>query len=476
MPQEIEHVIVLMMENRAFDHMLGWLQGPGYDIDGLTGGEWNPVDPSEPPGPNNKVVVTRNAQDVTPHDPGHEFTDVNVQLFSNPSGPPPPAGIEENKGFVFNYAQQDDVTKATAPTIMDCFDPSKLPVLTTLAKEFALCTRWFSSVPGPTWPNRFFAHAATSKGYLDNSQFHNYDMRTIFENLSAQGYTWADYYDDISQTWELQRLGTPEFIGNFKGYGDFRKDAAKGKLPNYSFIEPKYFWWFGDANDQHPPHNMVAGEALIADVYHALRTSPLWEKSLLVIVYDEHGGFYDHVITPKDATPPDQYQSQFKFDRYGVRVPAALISPYIEKGTIVRETFDHSSIPATLKKVFNLDSFLTKRDANAQTFSEVANLASPRTDTPEDVSTDVHSRIIKAALEAPSAQEIATMGVTGNTSSAPLTDFQNHLIGLANKLPTGEEAPDLSAYRSARRMETEHDGALHVRETVARFLHHLRHP
>ncbi len=472
MPQEIEHIIVLMMENRSFDHMLGWLQSPSYDIDGLTGNEWNPTDPSDPADPHNEVTVTRNAQDVTPHDPGHEFSDVNVQLFSNPSGPP--AAGQENRGFVFNYAQQHDVSPATARTIMDCFDPGELPVLTALAQEFAVCTRWFSSVPGPTWPNRFFAHAATSKGYLDNSQFHNYDMLTIFENLSSQGKTWANYYHDISQTWQLQRLGTPALKDNFKDYGDFRKDAAKGKLPNYSFIEPKYFWWFGDANDQHPPHSVRAGEALIADVYHRVRTSPLWEKSLLVIVYDEHGGFYDHAITPKDATPPDQYHSQFDFKRYGVRVPAVLISPYIEKGAIIRETFDHSSIPATLKEVFKLDRFLTDRDRNAKTFSGVPSLKDPRKDAPEDVSTDVHSRIIASSLRAPSAEEIASAGLTGSASSAPLTDFQKHLIDLANTLPTGED-PQLRAHRSARRSQTEHDGALHVRETVARFLGHLRH-
>jgi phospholipase C len=474
MPQEIEHVIVLMMENRSFDHMLGWLQQPGYDIDGLTGGEWNPIDPSEPPGPSNKIVVTRNAQNVTPHDPGHGFHDVNVQLFSNPGGPPSPDGIDTNRGFVFSYAQQDDVTRSTAPTIMDCFDPANLPVLTTLAQEFAVCKRWFSSVPGPTWPNRFFAHAATSKGYLDNSQLHNYDMRSIFENLSAAGRTWSNYYHEISQTWELQRLDTDSLRNNFKGYGDFRKDAKAGKLPNYSFLEPKYFWWFGGATDQHPPHSIKAGEALIADVYHYVRTSPLWEKCLLLVVYDEHGGFYDHV-GPTAATPPDQYQSQFKFDRYGVRVPAILISPYIRKGTIVGETFDHASIPATLKELFKLDSFLTKRDETAKTFSGVPDLASARTDTPEDISASVHSRIIEENMREPSVEQISTAGRTEGVSSAPLTSLQRHLIGLANNLPTGED-PKLRAHRTGRALRTEYDGALHVRETVARFLRHLSHP
>lgn len=472
MPQEIEHLIVLMMENRAFDHMLGWLQAAGYDIDGLTGNEWNPVDPGQPVGASNRVPVTKNAQDVTSHDPGHEFSDVNVQLFSNAGGPPPPAGIAENMGFVFSYAHQDDVTPATATTIMDCFDPSNAPVLTRLAREFAVCTQWFSSVPGPTWPNRFFAHCATSKGYLDNSAFHNYDMRTIFENLSAVGASWANYYHDISQTWQLQRLDTSMLRNNFKGYGEFRKDAKQGKLPNYSFIEPKYFWWFGEANDQHPPHSVRAGEALIADVYHSVRTSPLWEKSMLVIVYDEHGGFYDHA-SPGAATPPDDYQSQFKFDRYGVRVPAVLVSPYIEKGSIVREAFDHTSIPATLKELFKLDSFLTRRDASAQTFSHVASLASPRNDAPEDVSTEVHSRIIEQNLKTPSADEIVSVAKKGSASSAPLTGLQRHLIGLAKTLPTGEE-PGLRAHRDGRPLLNEFDGALHVRETAARFLHHIR--
>ena len=358
-------------------------------------------------------------------------------------------------------------------SVMDCFDPVRLQALTTLAGEFAVCKRWFSSVPGSTWPNRFFAQAATSKGCLDNSQFHNYDMGSIFENLSAMGRTWSNYYHEISQTWALQHLDADSLRSNFKGYGDFRKAAKKGKLPNCYFIEPKYYWWFGGANDQHPSHSVKAGEALVADVYRCVRTSPLWEKSLLLIAFDEHGGFFDHAWPPA-AVPPHQYQSQSRFDRYGVQVPAVLNSPDKQKGTIVGETFDTTSIPATLKELFKLNSFLNKRGAAAQMFCGVPGLANVRTDAPEDVSTAVHSRLIEESLHEHGAEEIPAAAKAGHASFAPPTGLQRHLIGLANTLHTGED-PGLRAHRNARSLHTEFDGALHVRQTVARFLRHKKH-
>ena len=264
---------------------------------------------------------------------------------------------------------------------MRCFAPKSLPVLTTLASEFAVCDSWFSSVPGPTWPNRFFAHAATSKGFITNSQFNSYDMPTIFESLAAQGKTWRNYYHDFSQTWALQRLQTPENRIRFASFGRFKRDAKQGTLPNYAFIEPKYFSFFGQANDQHPPHDVRAGERLIAEVYEALRTSPQWLNTMLLVIYDEHGGTYDHVVPPA-ATPPDGHTSQFVFDRYGVRVPAVIVSPFVPPGP-VHTVFDHTSIPATLTGIFGLPRSLSARDAAANRFDGVATLASPRTKVPD---------------------------------------------------------------------------------------------
>jgi phospholipase C len=463
-PQTIQHVVVLMLENRSFDHMLGFMGSPDYPIDGLTGNEWNPRDPAHID-PTQEVRVSNDAGFVFGHDPGHSFHDVNLQLFDNPAGPP--ATSLPNAGFILSYSQQPQVTPSMADTIMKCMAPTTVPVLTSLAREFAVCDAWYSSVPGPTWPNRFFVHAATSKGYLDNSQFRNYDMLTIFENLAAANHTWRDYYHDFSQTWALQHLQTDANRANFYSFGQFKTDAKNGQLPNYSFIEPKYFSFFGEANDEHPPHDIRAGEALIADVYNAVKNSPQWEETLLLILHDEHGGMYDHV-TPPTAVPPDTYTSQFAFDRYGLRVPAVLISPFIPRGTIDHRTFDHTSIPATLKQVFGLSSFLTQRDAAAQTFSDVASLDVSRSDVPSSLAQPAiapHVQRFGAELTA----EIATQQkATGQVSTASLSEFQEALVALAHTLDL-KETQQLRGLRVARRTDTEYDAAVYVREVSERY-------
>lgn len=464
MPQTIQHVVVLMLENRSFDHMVGFMQSASYAIDGLTGNEWNPRDPAHID-PSQEVKVSSDAGYILSYDPGHAYHDVNIQLFDNPNGPPPSS--LPNAGFILSYSQQSHVTPPIADTIMKCMSPTTVPILTTLASEFALCDAWYSSVPAQTWPNRFFVHAATSKGYLDNNQFRNYDMPTIFENLAANGQTWRDYYHDFSQTWALQRLQTDANKMNFYSFGQFKDDAKNGALPNYSFIEPKYFSLFGEANDQHPPHDIRAGEALIADIYNSLRNSPAWEQTLLVIVYDEHGGTYDHV-TPPAATPPDSNTSQFAFDRYGVRVPAVLVSPYIPKGTIDHRTFDHTSIAATLKQIFGLPAFLTNRDAAAQTFSDIASLSAPRTDVPQSLSASVPASLVQPA-PAPSSADIAALHRSAaQVSRTPLSDLQQSLIALAHTLDL-KESPAVRALRTARPIQDEYDGALYVREVSERF-------
>jgi len=145
-------------------------------------------------------------------------------------------------------------------------------------------------VPGPTQPNRMFALAATSGGYIDNSVLNSYDMPTIFESLSAKGLTWRNYYDDFSLSWLLNRLTTDEMKVNFASFKSFLNDAKKGALPNFAFIEPKYTSMFGAANDQHPPHDVRNGEKLIATTYMAVKNSPAWERTILLITWDEHGG------------------------------------------------------------------------------------------------------------------------------------------------------------------------------------------
>jgi phospholipase C len=388
-----------MLENRSFDHMLGFLNTQPPTIEGLTGNEWNPQNfdnwPNVPPA--DRVDVNRDAsyEDFKEYDPDHSFEGTAIQV----SGPHLVPATDKNMGFVFSYnrkIQKEGGNPHLGRQIMQCFSPQRLPVLTQLAQEFAVCDHWFSSVPGPTWPNRFFVHAATSDGKVTNDATHLYDMRTIYQNLAAAGKSWKIYYHDIAQAFALTKL-IPDWDDKFKRISTFFNDVESGNLPNYSFIEPRYHTLLSwKANDQHPGNDAKWGEFLIADIYEAIRKNEtLWKKTLLVILYDEHGGFYDHVPPPIDGengitvVNPDGKKSsdpEFAFNRLGMRVPALLVSPYIEKRHVDKTVYDHASVPATIKKIFNLPSFLTKRDENANTFDHNLTLDALRSDTPETLS------------------------------------------------------------------------------------------
>jgi phospholipase C len=381
---EIRHLVVLMLENQSFDRLLGYLDlgDRTQKLEGLTGTETNPVSPPADMRPVPVNRVSSASAYVTDPGPGHDFEDVNQQLFADRA--PADTSAPGNAGFVLNYSQQTDSRGRRlgdrGREIMQCLDPALVPILTTLAREFTVCDHWFSSVPGPTWPNRFFLHAGTAKGFLVTpetpgelvSQFWTspYDMPTIFENLTERGLTWTVYFDDYAQAFALRRLHP--YGDRFQRYEQFARDIQNGTLPTYAFIEPRSFSAPGyPANDQHPPHDLLEGEKLIAEVYDTLRADDkLWRQSLMVVLYDEHGGFYDHVPPPR-AVPPDSSRARpsgFQFDRLGVRVPAILISPWVAAGRVDHTVYDHTSVPATIKKMFGLPRFLTARDAAANTF------------------------------------------------------------------------------------------------------------
>jgi phospholipase C len=280
------------------------------------------------------------------------------------------------------------------------YDPAKLPVLTTLALEFALFNGWFSSIPGPTLCNRAFAHYGTSFGHVGMDIFYpNTQFKSIQQRLQAAGKTAKVYYFDTkSSTMEVVNLlqHQPQFFGL---YDQFLADCRSGMLPDYSFVEPNYSDHDGDAgallaSDQHPDHDVREGERFIASVYNAIKQNPaLWESTALLVTYDEHGGIYDHV--PPPPCTPDGFVAQpsatqtgrpFLFDRLGVRVPAILISPWIPKGTIVDSSrvFEHASIPATVTGFFigQYDD-RSNREKQAETFLDLLTLDQKRSDTPD---------------------------------------------------------------------------------------------
>jgi len=413
----IDHVVLVMLENRSFDHMLGFLYPKAGNFDGLDGTESN-LDAN-----GNAVSVfpiaptAQNAYYFPLANPTEGYLATNDQLFS--SDTPPASGQAANDGFVTSFAREllhpahpldPKLAGAVPGSIMGMYAAETLPVLSGLAKGFAVCDRWFASVPTQTLPNRSFAVAGTSLGLTDNSAhgLPAFNTSSVFGKLADVGQTWKIYgYSGRPLTsHDFPDTVTPGPNGEVvSGFARFQSDAASGSLAAFSYIEPEWATHprpgapptttqaddehnFHVENDQHPVSNLAVGEKLLYDVYQALRTGPAWGKTLLIITYDEHGGNYDHVHPPTGAIPPDNAigPTGFDFTRFGVRVPAVLVSPLIPAGTILNAPsngppFDHTSIIATLRARFGIGA-LGRRDAAAPHVGAILTVDPPRTDDP----------------------------------------------------------------------------------------------
>lgn len=406
----IKHVFVLMLENRAFDHMLGFSGITGTDI---ATGLVRPVDGASgtndfegtPIAPSTEADFKLSAPDV---DPGHEFDNTVTALcgpgVSYAAGDPYPAIF--NSGFIANYASSKG-TPANPPNIMKCYSPRRVPIIAALAKEFAVCDAWFSSLPGPTWPNRFFMHAASSGGLDDspsglssagNTLFDGYTFNngTIFDRLDDACLEWRVFAgDSFPVTLALSGMTLNELEGRIHDFDEFAEAVNdKDFSTAYTFIEPNYgndlppsAEDFTCGDSQHPLDDITRGERLIKSVYETIRNSPHWNESLLLVTYDEHGGFYDHVRPPAVTAPGDGVSDednvfhQFRFDQLGVRVPAVVISPLIDKNVVDGTVYDHSSLLATIEAIFGLLP-LTNRDRTASSLMKLLTRSSPRTDAP----------------------------------------------------------------------------------------------
>jgi phospholipase C len=438
MPPAIEHVIVLMLENRSFDHMVGYMAAmyPPGQFDGLSGTESNPDRHGAP------VSVSDEASGVLPVGPDHSHQGVLWQLTGKETSTP--QDPITNMGFVHSY---EHTTKSEGnedgDDIMQCFSPPRLPVLAALARGFAICDRWFCSVPGETWPNRNYVHAATSDGEV-NIKRRFYRNRTVFELLMDAGEEWTVYHQGPAQVWVFPRLWQSPFsrANRFRPLEDLPADIRGSKLPAYTFVEPDHglLWPHRRSNSQHPSNNLkvprdfYAGERLLLDIYTALIETPdMLMNTLFFVTYDEHGGYYDHVPPPRNAPPavaPDDKTKKFGFNLLGPRVPAVVVSPWIRAGTVDSTIFDHSAVPASLRVLFGPNMApLTRRDAASKTLWHNLTLARPR--LPADMpSPDV----LSAALDGIAGAELATTSGVGIVSEEPepeLDDFQESLIELA---------------------------------------------
>jgi phospholipase C len=388
----IKNVVVLVEENRSFDNFCGDFDY-APNIDGLAHKQYcNPTDVANP---HDKPVICAEPTDpnVEPDDPNHSISGNNMELYE--TFHPDEEAIKDGtlratmEGFLFEQESTFHTTNLTrARMAIDFLDKKHVPVFEAMAKNFVLFDRWFCAVPGPTNPNRAYITSGTSHGHGRNDADYltsKIPSRSIFQQLSEKGVSWINYSnttftfnflpDALFYSWTV----TSGNAANVKSLDQFYTDAAAGKLPQFSYLNPECCSF----DSFHPPSPISTGEGFIKRIYETLRSSPQWHETLFILTFDENGGFADHVPPPVNVpagdsltyteTAPDGNPVTFDFTRLGVRVPTVLISPWVGKGVIETEAkgqegaYTHTSILAFLAKLWDLD-VLTPRVAYSPSF------------------------------------------------------------------------------------------------------------
>jgi phospholipase C len=455
---QIEHVVVVMLENRSFDHMLGYLSLPTAEggkgrtnVDGLTGPATNLNSYGGTDYPIHHLAKTAFGGEA--EDPDHSGASTDEQLSGG------------GQGFVSNFARisQERAAKLNVPVpeaglVMGYYDAEDLPVYDHLAAEYCVADRWFSSVPGATWPNRLYSMAGRAEGSRDDKPVPIYALPSFARYLDEYQVDWRWYsfdpatlraadpayrlsHHDHFAFVDSRTLSTLErAVGELTEEGpSFLDDVAEGKLPQVSWIDPRFkdLRVLGpNSNDDHPPSDVIAGQDLILTIYHALSSAPTWEKTLLVITYDEHGGFYDHV------PPPAAVDDDPRFKRLGVRVPALLVSPLVAQGSTSTQLlgpdfhFDHTSIIKTILTRFCAANgqipAMTARVADAQHLGHL--LSDPATAARGPVAG--HDALVQKMVEWRQAWAEARFNdpLAAGGQSGRLTDFQTGFYDMARLL------------------------------------------
>ena len=361
--ERIDHIVVLMLENRSFDHMLGYLslEGGRDDVDGLRADMANAHEGRTYPVHHLEATHIPDAH----WDPDHSGTATDHQINRG-----------RMDGFASSYAAtlaHRKVPNADPGVVMGYFNAGDLPVYDHLATEFCVCDAWHASVPGATWPNRLYAITGGADGSRDDKPTPPplYDRHSFVRHLDAHGVDWrwytydvgtlrcADrdylvghhhrfaYVDRLKLRWEI---GALEHLVVDEDSASFIEDATRGRLAPVSWIDPNFKdlnLAHADSNDDHPPSDVGAGQELVFNVYNAIAAGGLWDRTLLIVTYDEHGGFHDHVPPPEAVDDDPEH-----FGRYGVRVPALVVSPWVAPRSVSHELFDHTSIIATILRRF----------------------------------------------------------------------------------------------------------------------------
>jgi phospholipase C len=425
---KVDHIVVLMMENRSFDHMLGFLtiDEGRTDVEGLTKGLVNKVGAASYP-----VHPARSTQLIKAQDPSHGSVSVAAQIAGG-----------KMSGFAQNYVdtRPNPPMKGDTPAVVMAYHTAKqLPAYAYLAEHFCVCDHWFCSVPGETMPNRCYAIAGNSGGHIDALRPPQpYNLHSFCRHLDDAKVSWRWYsHDYVPMLWLIDTAygasdeTVPAYFNQKDAFGhrSFLERAAAGDLPAVSWIDPNFFdLTFGPAgsNDDHPPSDLHAGQKVVLELFDAIVQSPSWEKTLLLITYDEHGGFYDHVPPPacKDDTPA--------LRKLGPRVPAIVVSPWVGERQVSKTVFDHTSIIKTILARFcrKADGTVPDMGARVRAAAHLGGLLTGKTARPAIPRGDYQALIDQSKAWGEKLATHAILPTAEGILSAPLhlTDFQEEFL------------------------------------------------
>ena len=346
-----EHVVVVMMENRSFEHFFGWLPGANGQQAGLTYRESNGT-------PHSTHALAPDYQGCGFNDPGHSYSNGRVQYDNG-----------DADGWLLDGSGNDVYA-------IGYYGQSDLSFLGAAGPAFTVLDNYFCAILSATYPNRFYQHAGQTDRLSNTSTTST--LPTIWDRLAEKGFSGRYYFNDLPV---LALWGT-RYVNISKPFSQFLADAAAGTLPNVAYVDPSFAGETTDtSNDDHPHADIRDGEAFLNQIYNALRTSPDWSKTVLIINYDEWGGFYDHVPPPLAPIPPASAAAGDVDGRLGFRVPCVVISPYARRNFIAHGQYDHTSILKMIEWRFGLPP-LTVRDSTANNLAEVLNFAAPNVDAP----------------------------------------------------------------------------------------------